>query len=411
LKSLYGRRVGLRCVPDWPITSKNELLARSPEPKAVAHIGEFPLGYASLLACAWGKPSDAFGPGYASFDGTRRCPRLPGPPFHFISRVTARGGAFGEAKAGIRTELEYDIPKDAWYFDADGNDSMPFAVLLEAALQPCGWTAAYRGLPLTCDDDLYFRNLEGTATQHAEVGPDDGTLRTEVRFTNLAKLGTTVIEAFDVQCFVGDRLVYTMNTRFGHFPKSALAEQAGLPSDDTQRARLTETSDFSVDLKSEPERYCAGDLRLPKPTLLMFDRVSGYWPTRGKAGLGILRAEKDIDPGEWFFKAHFFQDPVQPGSLGIEAMIQLLRFYAIERGLGAGMKRPRFEPLAVGRATSWKYRGQVRPWNKRVVVDLEITDVTPEASGTVCVGNASLWVDGTRIYEALGLTLRVVERA
>ena len=27
--------------------------------------------YAALIACAWGRPSQAFGPGYARFDGPR----------------------------------------------------------------------------------------------------------------------------------------------------------------------------------------------------------------------------------------------------------------------------------------------------------------------------------------------------
>ena len=76
--------------------------------------------------------------------------------------------------------------------------------------------------------------------------------------------------------------------------------------------------------------------------LRMLDRVSGYWPGAGEAGLGIWRGEKDVDPSEWFFKAHFFQDPVQPGSLGIEAMLQLLQFAMIERGLAEGMNAPPF---------------------------------------------------------------------
>ncbi len=40
---------------------------------------------------------------------------------------------------------------------------MPFAVLLEVALQPCGWLAAYLGSALTSPVDLSFRNLGGTA--------------------------------------------------------------------------------------------------------------------------------------------------------------------------------------------------------------------------------------------------------
>ena len=51
----------------------------------VAEVGGVPLGYASLLACAWGKPTDGLGPMAEAFVGTRRGPRLPGPPYHFIT--------------------------------------------------------------------------------------------------------------------------------------------------------------------------------------------------------------------------------------------------------------------------------------------------------------------------------------
>ena len=49
--------------------------------------GRFPIG-ASILACAWGKPSDAFGKMYTPFDTTRRVARLPGPPYDLLHRVT-----------------------------------------------------------------------------------------------------------------------------------------------------------------------------------------------------------------------------------------------------------------------------------------------------------------------------------
>jgi 3-hydroxymyristoyl/3-hydroxydecanoyl-(acyl carrier protein) dehydratase len=69
----------------------------------------------------------------------------------------------------------------------------------------------------------------------------------------------------------------------------------------------------------------------------MLDRVTGWWPEGGSKGLGYLRAEKDVDPGEWFFKAHFFQDAVQPGSLGVEALCQLLQLCMLERGMANGL--------------------------------------------------------------------------
>ena len=139
----------------------------------------------------------------------------------------------------------------------------------------------------------------------------------------------------------------------------------------------------------------------------MLDRVTGLWPTGGKAGLGRVRAEKDVHPSDWFFKAHFFQDPVQPGSLGLEAMCQALELLVIERGFGASLSAPRFD-AATSVPMTWKYRGQVVPENQRVVVDLEITEVREGVGMRIVVAEASLWVDGKRIYEARGLSTRIV---
>ena len=38
----------------------------------------------------------------------------------------------------------------------------------------------------------------------------------------------------------------------------------------------------------------------------------------GPQGLGFLRGTTPVNPEAWFFKAHFYQDPVWPGSLGLE---------------------------------------------------------------------------------------------
>jgi 3-hydroxymyristoyl/3-hydroxydecanoyl-(acyl carrier protein) dehydratase/1-acyl-sn-glycerol-3-phosphate acyltransferase len=141
--------------------------------------------------------------------------------------------------------------------------------------------------------------------------------------------------------------------------------------------------------------------------LLMLDRITGYWPEGGRAGLGYLRAEKDVDPAEWFFKAHFFQDPVQPGSLGMEAMCQLLQFHIIESGMASGVETPRFEPLMLDRQVTWKFRGQVIPANCKITIEMEIVASGADGRGTFAVADAWLWVDGKRIYQAQGIGMRV----
>ena len=65
--------------------------------------------------------------------------------------------------------------------------------------------------------------------------------------------------------------------------------------------------------------------RFPTTMLRMIDNVDLFVPDGGPHGLGLIRGSKAVDPAEWFFKAHFYQDPVWPGSLGLESFLQLLK--------------------------------------------------------------------------------------
>ena len=57
---------------------------------------------------------------------------------------------------------EYDAPHDAWYYQQNSSTTMPYSVLMEIALQPCGLLGAYLGSTLQFpDQNLYFRNLDG----------------------------------------------------------------------------------------------------------------------------------------------------------------------------------------------------------------------------------------------------------
>ena len=150
-------------------------------------------------------------------------------------------------------------------------------------------------------------------------------------FTGISKSAGMIIESFDVQCAIAGDVIYDLKTVFGFFPDVALKNQVGLPVGNDLRAEFEQSSEYSLDLTTNPATYFDGSLRLADSMLCMIDRITGYTPTGGSNGLGWIRAEKDVNPSEWFFKAHFFQDPVQPGSLGIEAMIQVLQWYMIEQ--------------------------------------------------------------------------------
>lgn len=430
-KAFLGRDMALRLVPDWPLSHWRHSgppavqaggdpvplprlggLAghREENPVAVADDG-FPFDYASLLACAWGRPSEAFGAMYEPFDGTRRVARLPGPPYHFMSRIVSVDGPQAGMREGSVVVAEYDVPDRAWYFEQNGGRTMPFAVLMEAALQPCGWLASYVGSATTSETDLLFRNLDGSGTVTGEVTPATRRVRTRAELTRVSCSGDMVIESFRVTCTADDVPVFELSTVFGYFPRSAFDDQQELATSVEDRARLDEPCGLTVDLTARPARYCAGEPRLPGPMLLMLDRITGYWPDGGSAGLGRLRSEKDVSPDAWFFRAHFFQDPVQPGSLGIEAMCQLLQYHLLESGAADGVPHPGFEPVLPGREAAWTYRGQITPANRLIRVDMDIVESGTDGQGPYAVADASLWGDDMCIYRVRGLGMRVVPAA
>ena len=108
--------------------------------------------------------------------------------------------------------------------------------------------------------------------------------------------------------------------------------------------------------------------RLPAPPLLMFDRITEIHPDGGKFGSGWIVAEKDVRFDEWFFFCHFEGDPVMPGVLEVDAILQLCGFFMSHVGhTGYG------RALRTGRIV---FREQVRPHHKLVTYRIDIKKVS-----------------------------------
>ena len=400
LKAFHCRRMGVRLAPAWPMDARPQFLPSGPPPEPVARINGMPSDFRSLLACAWGRPTDAFGPPVARFDSPERLARLPGPPYHFMSRITLIDGTFGGCETGTAIECAYDVPPDAWYFAENDFPIMPFGVLMEAGLQPCGWLSVFTGIPLDSAESLLYRNLDGWGEIHREVGPDEGTLRFRVEMTRVVRSAGISLMFFVLSCRGEGGAVFDMETSFGFFRHKDLAVQVGLPPSATERERIEAPANAAIDLPGTPS--------IGTGRILMIDRITGLWPDGGEAGLGRIRGELDVHPGDWFFKAHFFQDPVQPGSLGVQALVQTLQVLMRERGDAEGIDRPRFEAIATGKRIEWKYRAQVVPTNKQVVTEVEILSVERDEGGLVARAWGALWADGLRIYLLPEFAMRIV---
>ena len=142
------------------------------------------------------------------------------------------------------------------------------------------------------------------------------------------------------------------------------------------------------------EMFGDGNAELPSHPMLMFDRITSITENGGKYKKGQIIAELDIHPDLWFFQCHFYNDPVMPGCLGLDAMWQLVGFYLGWRG-APGRGR------ALG-AKEIKFTGQVTPDNKKVIYDIDIKRVILRKL-VMGVADAHMGVDGNIIYTAKDL--------
>ncbi len=350
-----------------------------------------------ITAYAIGNPSEAFGEPYRIFDHERKIARLPGPPFQFLDRIVAINGEPWKLVEGVTVTGEYDVPVDAWYFADNRQENMPFSVLLEIGLQPCGWLAAYLGSALTSETDLSFRNLDGNAVQHRPVTAQSGTLTIDVKITRVASSGGMIIQSYDFAVSDSQGPVYTGDTVFGFFSKQSLAQQVGV-----QGANLYQPT--TVELAAAETFAYPTEAPYPNTKMSMVNEIEAFIPQGGSKGLGYIRGNKLVDPDEWFFKAHFYQDPVCPGSLGLESFLQLLKVVAAKRwGIDP---KSQFETIVCNEKHSWNYRGQIIPANKKVAIEAVITAV--DDAQKVIHADGFLSVDGKIIYQLHDFSIKLI---
>ncbi len=138
-----------------------------------------------------------------------------------------------------------------------------------------------------------------------------------------------------------------------------------------------------------------GNAKLPSPPMLMFDRISEIYESKGVFKKGLIKAELDIKEDLWFFDCHFKEDPVMPGCLGLDAMWQLVGFY-----LGWLGKPGRGRALGV---SSVKFTGEVLRNAKMASYEIDMKRILVKGETTVGLANGILFADGKKIYSAENL--------
>lgn len=371
-----------------------------------------------IIEYSIGNPSVCFGDEFKPFDEGRFLARLPNPPFLFVDRITAVNAEFLKIQAGGTVQGQFDLTPDSWFFRANRQTSIAYSILLEFSLQVCGWYSCFMGSAFANDEPMHYRNLDGTATLYEDIDINSGTLTNTVTATRTANSAGMLIQAFDLVVTQGNRKIYECQTSFGFFTKTALANQVGVRGATLYEPSADEIS-RSTAFTLEPEapitpedntQVSMNGLQLPGKALMMLDEVTCYVEQGGPNQLGFIRGIKKVNPDEWFFKAHFYQDPVIPGSLGLESFLQLLKIVAIKRwGNNSDIGPCHFEPIATGVKHSWSYRGQILPTDDLITTEAVITKI--DDVNLLIMGDGFLKVDGRIIYSMKDFAIRLVRDA
>ena len=226
------------------------------------------------------------------------------------------------------------------------------------------------------------------------------------RMTDVSQAGGMIIQDFDIEVLKNDELLYKGSTNFGFFTSQSLSNQIGLKNNkfhiyeiDTALLDNSKEIIFQDNAPLTPEDLNLDENQgMPSTALLMIDKIEQFSLKGGLYNKGYIKATKQVNPDEWFFKAHFYQDPVCPGSLGIESFLQLLKFYALQKFQFSPKDFSIEETLNA--THEWKYRGQIIPSNKQIEICAHIKDIIGGDQPQI-IADGALSVDGICIYEMI----------
>ena len=376
----------------------------------VALLNEFHMAHA-----AKGNLATAMGPEFEIYENLR-APYIPNGDFLFVDRVMKLEGERGRLKRGSVMETEYDSNADAWYYPENGGDAghphMPNCVYMESSLQAAILLGYYLGATLNFpQQEFSIRNLDGRATLVKPIDLRGKTIRHHSTLLSSDAMPGAVLQNFSYELSADGEVFYVGESLFGYFSPQALANQVGLDGGKFIAPWGDELPTKPADLRHielaafRAGRGAAHPLKLGHGHLDLVEWVDVV-PSGGKHGRGYLRGYRPIAETDWYFNNHFYRDPVMPGSLGVEAILQAMQVFAIETGLADGLRNPRFA-IATGVELSWRYRGQINRQDKDMDFDVHVKEIRREADRIVVVGDASLWKPGLRIYELGNIAIEV----
>lgn len=365
--------------------------------------------------------ANVLGPRYEKIDQYKIRARLPLPPFLFVTRITKINAEFGKFKPSS-IEFEYDITRDCLFVAANE----PSHVVCSEASHIGIFLIAYMGIDEVSNGTLAYRIVDTKTTFYGAL-PDVGeTFRGIYELKTFLKQGPTTLVIFTYKCYVGDRLILTIDAMGGFFTQKDLEGSKGIidtPKINDKKIQQLPPLKFK-DFKDsytfeELERFYNGEnegsMYAPRngvtkgyiidKDVRQLDRITHVTNIGGKFGLGEMIAEKDIDENYWAFKVHFVNDPVYPVSLIFEGINQLVYFLVDMKIIGR--RYGRLEPIG-SKAIKGSYRGQIKPSKGTITYKISFKNYE-RTDRLVVYFDADVFFNGTHVVKVEDLVLYAKE--
>ncbi|SMF30773.1 beta-ketoacyl synthase N-terminal-like domain-containing protein [Pseudobacteriovorax antillogorgiicola] len=332
-----------------------------------------------LLELSSGHVEVALGEAFRAFDDGRQLTRIPQTPYSFLSSVSFDRASLMQADEA-RCQGTYILNSDLWFL-GQGEAEPPFFVILECGLQTSHVLSLIAGSPFQSGEDLYFRHLQGQVTYVASKISGCSELTIACRCRGIQKYPELILQDFEFDIRAND------HTLLSGLCKVSLSTASQLNS-------LGDFQNFQVPALSRrapaEEFFYSGD-----ETVCLIDHVEPLIPRGGAYENGRVKGYRRLSPDDWYFHAHYKDDPVFPTGLALQMAIHLAQ-HSAKKLWPTGCFA-----FSDGCNLEWLSRGQVRPYHDELCLDLHIHRTDDDKRSMTC--DVYFHADGQAIGLVSGL--------
>ncbi|WP_170923721.1 beta-ketoacyl synthase N-terminal-like domain-containing protein [Desulfocicer vacuolatum] len=352
--------------------------------------------------------------------------RLPDEPLMLVDRIMAIEGEMLSMGPG-KIITQHDVHPDAWYLDGG---KAPVSISIEAG-QADLFLCSFLGIDHKVKGHRRYRLLDARVTFHRPLPQPGETIEYHIVIDRFLKQGDVYLFFFHYKGYIDNTLFISMRDGCaGFFTPLEVENSGGIILKKEEIAKDTRICDFQIPVPVQKEQYtktqvealrqgdlaaCFGSifegvvlgkkLRLPGGRMHLIDRVVSFDPAGGRFGLGLIIAEADIHPDDWFLTCHFVDDKVMPGTLMYECCAHALRIFTQRVGWISQGDDVHYD-IIPGMESDLKCRGPVTPETRKARYEIEIKTMGYDPEPFV-VADAHMFSDDHRIvlYKNMGMKL------